>query len=366
MAKEYTRKIVLENGRELYGYAFGAAGEAIGELVFNTLMAGYQDIMTDMSYSDQIVVMTYPLIGNFGIADNGDEIKNPTLGGFIVHEYNDNPSNFRYTKTLSETMEDHNIPGIYGVDTRMLTRIIRDEGCQKVLITDPSTPREEALKRLAEYEAPHDLVARVSCKKKWYARTSNPQFHVVLLDCGEKTSTVRGLTARHCNLTVVPYDTTAEEIAALNPDGLFLSDGPGDPEDIPCVIEATKALIGRLPIFGIGLGHQVICRAFGGKTYKLRAGHRGSNHPIRNLATGKIEFAAQNHGYAADEKSLEGTGLKVTHINLLDNTVEGVCCTEKKVFSVQYTPDSAPGTHDSAYLYDQFITMMKEEETKNA
>lgn len=365
MGKEFTKKIVLEDGREFFGYAFGAACDAIGEIVFNTMMAGYQDIMTDMSYSDQIVVMTYPIIGSFGIADDAGEIKNPTLGGFIVREYNDNPSNFRYTKTLSESMEDNGIPGIYGLDTRMLTRIIGSEGCQKVLLTSPETPREEAVARLKAYQTPHDQVARVSCKKKWYARTANPKYHVVLIDCGEKTATVRGLTDRHCNLTVVPYNTSAEEILALKPSGIFLSDGPGDPDDIPCVVNTAKQLIGRLPVFGIGLGHQVVCMAFGGKIVKLRAGHRGSNHPVRNLRTGKIEFACQNHGYAADADSLSGTGLTVTHINLLDNTVEGVACEEKKVFSVQYTPDSAPTANDSAYLYDRFIGLMQEE-IKNA
>ena len=354
------RKLVLETGTEYYGYGFGARCEATCEAVFNTSMVGYQEIVSDPSYTGQAVVMTYPIIGNYGITDEDFETKTPTLGALIVREYNDNPSNFRYTKTLSELMDEYDIPGIWGVDTRKLTREIRDVGSMKCLITDADTDKDAAVRRLRETQLPTDLVQRVSCRKRWYSRTSNHRFNVVAVDCGMKLNIVRSLNARGCNVTVVPYNTTAEEIAFMQPDGLFLSNGPGDPQDVPEVAEVVRKLRGKLPIFGICLGHQIISLAYGAQTYKLKFGHRGGNHPVRDLTTGKIEITSQNHSYAVRAESLEGTGLTATHVNLLDNTIEGVACARDRVFSVQYHPESAPGPQDSGYLFDRFIRLLEE------
>ena len=359
--RPYNKKIVLENGSEFYGYAFGADREAVNEIVFNTSMVGYQEIMSDPSYTDQMVCMTYPLIGNYGITDEDYETKVPTMGGMIVREYNDLPSNFRYTKTLSEVLDEYGIPGISGVDTRKITRIIRDEGSQKVLITDASTPHEKAMEMLLAYEIPHDMVARVSCKKRWYSRTPNHKYDVVAIDCGIKLNIVRKLNEKGCNVTVVPYNTSAEEIMKMRPDGLFLSNGPGNPEDVTPVINVVKELKGKLPIFGICLGHQMISLALGAKTFKMKFGHRGGNHPVMNLETGKIEITSQNHSYAVDCDSLKGPELKLTHTNLLDHTAEGVESPENRLFSVQYHPESAPGPQDSEYLFDKFIVLMKKE-----
>ncbi len=358
--KQMNRKIVLEDGSEYLGYAFGANVDRVCEIVFNTSMVGYQEIVSDLSYTDQMVVMTYPLIGNYGITDDDFECKNPGIGGLIVCDYNDMPSNFRYTKTLSELLEENNIPGISGVDTRKLTRSIRDLGSRRVLITSIDTTVEEALEIIKNTPVPHDQVSRSSCKKRWYSRTSNPQFNVVAIDCGIKLNIIRCLNKFGCNVTVVPYNTTPEEIEFMKPDGIFLSNGPGDPEDVTPVIETVKALKGKYPIFGICLGHQMISLAYGAKTYKLKFGHRGGNHPVMNLETGKIEITSQNHSFAVDQNSLEGTGLTATHINLLDNTVEGVECKADKVFSVQYHPESAPGPQDSSYLFEKFVETMKE------
>lgn len=359
--RPYNKKIVLENGSEFYGWGFGADKEAVNDIVFNTSMVGYQEIMSDPSYTDQMVCMTYPLIGNYGITDEDYETKAPTMGGMIVREYNDLPSNFRYTKTLSEVLDEYGIPAISGVDTRKITRIIRGEGSQKVLITDASTPHEKAMEMLAAYEIPHDMVARVSCKKRWYSRTPNHKYDVVAVDCGIKLNIIRKLNEKGCNVTVVPYNTSAQEIMKMRPDGLFLSNGPGNPEDVAPVINVVRELKGRLPIFGICLGHQMISLALGGKTFKMKFGHRGGNHPVMNLETGKIEITSQNHSYAVDCGSLKGTGLKLTHKNLLDNTAEGVESPENRLFSVQYHPESAPGPQDSEYLFDKFIALMKKE-----
>lgn len=360
--KPYNKKIVLENGQEFYGYGFGSNREAINEIVFNTSMVGYQEIVSDPSYTDQMVCMTYPLIGNYGMTDEDYETKMPTIGGLIVREYNDIPSNFRYTKTLGEVLDEYNIPGIHGVDTRKITRIIRDEGSQKVIITDADVSKEEALEKLKNYQIPTDMVSRVSCKKRWYSRTPNHKYDVVAIDCGIKLNIVRKLNEKGCNVTVVPYNISAEEILKMQPDGLFLSNGPGDPENVQTVIEVVRKLKGKLPIFGICLGHQMISLAMGAKTFKMKFGHRGGNHPVKNLQTGKIEITSQNHSYAVDAKSVEDTELEVTHINLLDNTAEGVECKKYKMFSVQYHPESAPGPQDSSYLFDKFIDLMKKEE----
>ena len=357
--KEFNKKIVLEDGEEYLGYGFGADKEAICEIVFNTSMVGYQEIVSDPSYTYQMVVMTYPLIGNYGITDEDYETKQPTIGGMVVREYNDLPSNFRYTKTLSEYLEENDIPGIWGLDTRKLTRSIRDKGSRKVIITDITTSKEDALKKLNAYDIPKDAVSKVSCKKKWYSRTANYKYNVVAVDCGIKLNIIRNLNKRGCNVTIVPYNTTAKEIESLKPDGIFLSNGPGNPEDVKEVIKLVKELRGKYPIFGICLGHQMISLAYGAKTYKLKFGHRGGNHPVLNLETDKIEITSQNHSYAVDEKSLEKTDLVPTHKNILDNTIEGVECKKDKVFSVQYHPESAPGPQDSGYLFDKFIKIMQ-------
>lgn len=360
MEKNFNRKIVLEDGMEYYGYGFGGQSDRVCEIVFNTAMVGYQEVVSDPSYTYQLVVMTYPLIGNYGVADEDFETKVPSIGGLVVRDYNDMPSNFRYTKTLSEVLEENGIPGIYGVDTRMLTRSIRDKGTRKVLITDASTPKEDCLKILSSVEIPKDAVEKVSCRKRWYSRTSNHKYNVVAIDCGIKLNSVRSLNEHGCNVTVVPYNITAEEIDFMKPDGIFLSSGPGNPEDVTPVIETVKKLKGKYPMFGICLGHELISLAYGAKTYKLRFGHHGGNHPVKTLENGMIEVVTQNHSYAVDEKSLEKTDLTVTHINVLDKTVEGVECAKDKVFAVQFQPETAPGPNGCIRLIDKFIGLMKE------
>ena len=358
--REWNRKLVLEDGSEYYGYCFGSSVDRVCEIVFNTSMSGYQEIVSDLSYTDQMVVMTYPLIGNYGMAEDDYECKFPSIGGLCCYDYNDTPSNFRWVKTLSESLEEYNIPGISGIDTRKLTRSIRDLGSRRVLITSPDTQVEKALEIIAATPVPHDAVSRVSCKKRWYSRTADARYNVVAIDCGMKLNIVRSLNRCGCNVTVVPYNTSVEEILYMKPDGVFLSNGPGDPTDVVEVIETVKALRGKTPIFGICLGHQILSLAYGGETYKLKFGHRGGNHPVKNLQTGKIEITSQNHSYAVVPESLENTPLTVTHINLLDNTVEGVACEEDRAFSVQYHPESAPGPQDSRYLFRQFIQLMEE------
>lgn len=358
MVKEFNRKIILEDGQEYLGYGFGSDSCRVLEIVFNTSMVGYQEIMSDPSYTYQAVVMTYPLIGNYGMAEDDYERDTPSIGALIVREYNDEPSNFRSSATLSEVMKKFNIPGIYGVDTRKLNRSIRDFGSRKVLITDASTTLEEGLEILKSTGIPTDAVPLVSCGSVNVSNIDNPKFHVVAIDCGMKMNIVRSLNRRGCRVTMVPWNTTAEDITALEPDGVFISNGPGDPTDVPQTIEAIKKLLGKYPIFGICLGHQIIALAYGARTYKLKFGHRGGNHPVRNLETDKVEITSQNHSYAVDRDSLAGTPLTVTHINLLDNTVEGMKSEEDNVFSVQYHPESAPGPQDSAYLFDRFFENM--------
>ncbi len=360
MMNKFNKKIILEDGQEYLGYGFGADKTIVLEIVFNTSMVGYQEILSDPSYTDQAVVMTYPLIGNYGMADDDYERENITIGALIVHEYNDEPSNFRSAKTLSEVMKQFGVPGIYGIDTRKLNRSIRDYGSQKVLITDISTALEDGLAILKSTEIPTDAVSRVSCDKIMISHPEEAKYHVVAIDCGMKMNIVRSLNKRGCKVTVVPWDTPVEAIMALDPNGIFISNGPGDPTDVPQTIETVKNLIGKYPIFGICLGHQIISLAYGAKTYKLKFGHRGGNHPVRNLETNKIEITSQNHSYAVDAESLKGTALTTTHINLLDNTVEGVKCDKDNVFSVQYHPESAPGPQDSAYLFDRFIKIMED------
>ena len=360
MMKDFDRKIILEDGQEYYGYGFGAEKESICEIVFNTSMVGYQEILSDPSYTYQAVVMTYPLIGNYGMAEEDYETAHPTIGGLIVREYNWEPSNFRSVETLETVMRKYDIPGIYGVDTRKLARTIRDGGSRKVLITDRKTSLEEGLRRLSESTVPQGAVPLVSCRHKAVYPAEFPQYHVAAIDCGIKMNIIRTLNRKNCKVTVVPWNTSAEEIDSLKPDGIFISNGPGNPEDVQPVINTIKRLIGKIPIFGICLGHQIISLAYGAKTYKMKFGHRGGNHPVRDLSTGKIEITSQNHSYAVDSESLKNTPLTATHINILDGTIEGVECAGDKVFSVQYHPESAPGPQDSMYLFDKFIDIIRE------
>ena len=360
---EYDKKLILEDGSEYFGKGFGDKDARVFELVFNTSPVGYQEILSDPSYTDQGVVMAYPLIGNYGMADDDYECKTPTISALIVREYNPEPSNYRSTATLGEIMERYHVAGISGVDTRKLVRRIRESGSCRAMLTDIAADTAKAVEQLKEYRLPTDAVSRVSRKSIEEYKTDNSIFHVVAIDCGMKENIVRSLVKKGCDVTVVPYDTPANTILSLGPDGLFLSNGPGDPQDVPEVIETVKSLLGRLPIFGICLGHQILSLACGAKTYKLKFGHRGGNHPIKNLATDKIEITSQNHSYAVDLNSLKDTPLSATHINLLDNTVEGVESTKDRVFGVQYHPESAPGPQDSAYLFDRFIKLM--EEAKN-
>lgn len=370
------RKLILEDGSVYEGYGFGDDSERVLELVFNTSMVGYQEIISDPSYTDQAVVMTYPLIGNYGINEEDYESQTPTIGGLVVREYNDNPSNFRCSHTLNEVMIKYEIVGICGVDTRQITRKLRDKGSMKAMITDIEVNNDEALGILNMVELSHNAVSRVTSKSIWKADMVSPiprpsllaerKLHVVAIDCGMKQNILRSLLGKGLKVTVVPYDTDVETIEALKPDGIFISNGPGDPEDAVPVIEAIRELKGRYPIFGICLGHQILSLAYGARTCKLKFGHRGGNHPVKNLNTGKIEITSQNHSYAVDADSIASTSLEVTHINLLDNTIEGVCCTRDRAFGVQYHPESCPGPQDSDYLFGQFIDNMKRGCVNNA
>lgn len=360
MIREYDKKIILEDGAEFYGFGFGYNSEKIVEVVFNTSMVGYQEILSDPSYTGQAVVMTYPLIGNYGMCADDYETNVPTISALIVREYNEQPSNFRAEESLEQVMQRYGITGIAGVDTRRLARHIRSKGTCKGLITQGTTPNLAGFARLRSTPLPTNQVAQVSTKGNWLSPAEHPKFHVVAVDCGIKHNIICSLNQRNCDVTVVPWNIPAAEVEQLHPDGIFLSNGPGNPEDVTPVLELVRQLRGKYPIFGICLGHQIIALSYGAKTYKLKFGHRGGNHPVKNLITGKVEITAQNHSYAVDAESLAGTGLEITHVNLLDQTVEGLCCEKDHVFCVQYHPESAPGPQDSSYLFDEFIRRMEE------
>ena len=359
MRRHYDKKLVLSDGTEFYGWGFGADRQVMAEIVFNTSMVGYQEILSDPSYTGQAVVMTYPLIGNYGICEDDYETDRPTISAMIVREFCDAPSNFRSVNTLERIMEQNSIAGLAGVDTRALARYIRDRGTGKALLCAAEMPNTVAVALLSGTDLGCDQVSRVSTKKAWEYPCSNPRFHVVAVDCGIKHNILRCLGSRGCAVTVVPCDITPEEVERLHPDGIFLSNGPGNPEDARPVIALVRQLREKYPMFGICLGHQIISLAYGAKTYKLKFGHRGGNHPVKNLLTGHVEITSQNHSYAVDARSLPGTGLEVTHINLLDHTVEGLQSESGLVFSVQYHPESAPGPQDSDYLFDEFIRRME-------
>ena len=354
MAEMKNKKLVLEDGTVFEGFGFGADRDAVAELVFNTSMVGYQEIVSENSYYEQMVVLTYPIIGSYGVNDEDDECKNPNIGGLIVRDYNDMPSNFRYTKTLSEAMEEDGIPGIHGLDTRALTRKLRNEGSMRAMMTSIDTPIEDALAAIRAWSPSKDAVAKVSCRKRWYSRTPNHKYSVVAVDCGIKLSSIRNLNRLGCNVTVVPYDTTAEEVLSLQHDGLFIYDGPGNPEDVPSVVKLIQDLQGKMPILGVELGHQLVCLANGAKMKRMKVGHHGGNHPIRNLDTGKIEFAAQSHNYVLDADSVEGTTLRITHVNVLDGTPEAAESTVYPTLAAQF---DLSGDHP---LYEKFLKLMEE------
>ena len=361
--------IALEDGTIYEGESFGAAGEAVGEAVFNTSMCGYQEILTDPSYASQIVTMTYPLIGNYGINDVDIESGRVQVSGFVVKEACRYPSNFTAQKTLGKYLTENKIVAVEGVDTRSLTKRLRTKGAMKAIIWagEKKVPRDELVDKARAWGGlvGADLTGVVTCKKPWEWNSTKGKngpacrFHVVAYDFGIKFNILRILESLGCRVTVVPAATTAEATLAYNPDGVFLSNGPGDPAAVIEGIKAIKDLIGKKPIFGICLGHQLLGLALGGTTYKLKFGHRGANHPVRNEEDGRIAITSQNHGFCVNIDSLKATGAKLTHLNLNDNTCEGLSDKEKRLFCVQYHPEASPGPHDSGYLFEKFVSMME-------
>ena len=354
-----SKKLVLETGQEFYGVGFGASCNRVAEIVFNTSVVGYQEIISDPSYADQIVVMTYPLIGNYGITDEDFESRNSCLGGLVVRECCDTPSNFRFTETLEEELEEHGIPCLSGVDTRMLTKIIRESGRPMAAIVEADMPKEEALALIAATPRPADQLKRVSCRKRWVTRTPQHRFHVVAVDCGIKNSILRCLKERGCNVTIVPFNTTPEAILAFNPDGVLFSNGPVSGLDAPEVRALFAALKGKLPILGIGLGMEVIGLEYGASMVPMGCGMHG-DHPIRDCATSRISIAVLNQTYRFD--TVEGTSLTPTHILVPEGYVAGFENKADKVFGVQFHLESAPGPQDNVNLFDKFIKMMEDQQ----
>lgn len=375
--------LALEDGRTWRGRGFGAAAEVVGEVVFNTSITGYQEILTDPSYCGQLVTMTYPLIGNTGVNEQDIESRRIYAEGFIVRELSRTVSNWRADLSLDAYLKSQNIPGIYDLDTRALVRHIRERGSMRGCLSTLATSTEASVIARAR-QAPEmlglELATVVSCKEPyvWTARQEDaygapqllfadtspdalrePRFHIVAYDFGLKYNSLRSLAALGCRVTVVPALTPAEDVMALKPDGIWLSNGPGDPEPLTGVIANLRKLIGRYPIFGICLGHQLMGLAVGGKTYKLPFGHHGGNQPVKDLTTGRVEITAQNHGFAVDADSLPAD-CEVTHINLNDNTVEGLRHKNYPVFSVQYHPEAGPGPHDASYLFRRFLSLMEQ------
>ncbi len=371
MKKAY---LVMSDGRVFTGKPLGAVGETSGEVVFNTSMMGYQEILTDPSYEGQIITMTYPLIGNYGVNDEDVESCDIFAAGFIVKEESAIASNWRKTKTLGDYLREHDVVGIQGIDTRALTRHIREKGAlPAIIISLPDADIDELKARVTKVAGTDgiDLVSKVTCdgayswddglwdiEQGFTKPDSESKYKVVAIDYGVKRNILRHLVNAGCDLTVVPASMTADEILKKQPDGIFLSNGPGDPSAVPYAAETVKELIGKKPLFGICFGHQTLCRALGMDTYKLKFGHHGGNQPVMDLLTRKVEITAQNHNYAVDDKSLPD-GVEVTHINLNDKTVEGIKSDKLKVFSVQYHPEASPGPNDAQYLFKRFTDLME-------
>ncbi|MBS1573448.1 MAG: glutamine-hydrolyzing carbamoyl-phosphate synthase small subunit [Bacteroidetes bacterium] len=350
------KKLILETGEVFHGEGFGANTSTEGEVVFNTGMTGYQELISDPSYCGQIVCMTYPLIGNYGINRDDYECMEPAIKGLIIKELCDLPSNFRSQMSLDEFFQKKNLSGISGIDTRRLTRIIRNFGSVKGKIVDANVDENQVISELKSNEFATNQVPSVSTKTAYACPGRG--YKVVLVDFGSKLGIIRELSQRNCDIIVVPQNTTAEEILLLNPDGIMLSNGPGDPQDVPHAQEMIRGVLGKIPIFGICLGHQLIALSCGAKTYKLKFGHRGGNHPVLDISTNKVALTSQNHSYAVDQDSLEGTDLVETHIALNDKTNEGIKHKFHPCFSVQYHPEASPGPEDANYLFDEFIELM--------
>lgn len=350
--------LILEDGTTFTGTAFGSDEASIGQTVFTTGMTGYQETLSNPSNCGQMIVMTYPLVGNYGINRDDFESIKPAMNGIIVRELSDSPSNFRSDMTLGELLTMKGIPGIEGIDTRKLTRLLREKGPLKGMLTAAGEEEniEEKIAQVNAYKLPTDLVARVSTKRP-YPSPGRAE-RVVLIDYGMKHGILRELNKRDCDVIVVPYNTPADEIRSLFPDGIVLTNGPGNPEDVEGAVKTIKSLMGCAPLFGIGLGHQLLALAAGARIVKLKNGHRGSNHPVKDLVSGRTELTAQNHGYVVVEDSLEGTGLQITHRALNDGSIEGLESTSITAFSVQFYPEASPGPEDSNHLFDRFTELM--------
>ncbi|UCD71038.1 MAG: glutamine-hydrolyzing carbamoyl-phosphate synthase small subunit [Syntrophobacterales bacterium] len=374
MRRERPRAIIaLEDGTIFEGTSFGAVGEKTGEVVFNTSMTGYQEILTDPSYKGQIVTMTYPLIGNYGVNEDDVESMKPHVEGFIIREYSSIQSNWRAQGNLAQFLMDHGIVGIEGVDTRALTRHIRTAGAMKAFISTEDMRKDRLIEKAKASPGliGRDLVKEVTCPAPYpwenrFPATSRPLFtsrdhryRVIAMDFGIKHNILRLLESFGCDITVVPANTTTDEILSAHPDGILLSNGPGDPEGVPYAIETARDLIGQKPILGICLGHQILGLALGGRTYKMKFGHHGANHPVKDLIKGKVSITAQNHGFCVDMNSLSEEAIEVTHTNLNDQTMEGMRHRDLPIISIQFHPEASPGPHDARYLFEDFIEMME-------
>lgn len=366
--------LLLEDGTVFKGSSFGAVGTKCGEVVFNTAMSGYQEILTDPSYHEQIITMTYPLIGNYGANALDVESQKIFASGFVVKEYCDYPSNWRNSISLGEYLKKNNIVALEGIDTRSLVKHIREQGAMRGIISSGDLRMTSLESKLEDYPGlvNRDIVKHVTAKRayKWdkgvvdvltdTEQKPGTKYKVVALDFGIKQNILRLLRSYGCEVLVVPGQASAKEVLAQGPDGVFLSNGPGDPGPISYAIETIRGLLGKVPVFGICLGHQLLGLAVGGKSYKLKFGHHGANHPVKNLKRGEIEITSQNHGFCISAESLKDKDVEVTHINLNDQTLEGFRCKNVPAFCVQYHPEASPGPHDSRYLFDEFISLMSQ------